>query len=229
MSCYNCGQSGNGIILFWGWWQIIKERFKPKIIIYDINPNFDLYISEDNHKYLGWIRSEYEKEYIKKIFEDIDPTEKYKQLSFMYRYNSKFLQCLTDFMHPLFELRPDGYEPLGGEMDIMKIKSNAPKDHVNYHVDRLKLTYLNAFVEDCERSGIKLLFVASPLWYGSKGEIYEPIKNICSLYDIRFVDYSNDKGFVHNNIMFKDGSHLNAYGANEFTKDICTFLIKYKQ
>ena len=26
MNCYNCGQDGNGIILFYGWWQIIKER-----------------------------------------------------------------------------------------------------------------------------------------------------------------------------------------------------------
>ena len=227
LSCYNCGQSGNGIILFWGWWQIIKERYKPKMIVYDISPNFDYYQIEDNHKYIGWLRNEYDHKYIKKIFEDVDPMERYKQISFMYRYNSKFLQCLTDYIHPLFQLRPDGYESLGGEMDRMKIKVDNKLDEVNYSIDKLKISYLNKFVDDCEKSGVKLIFVASPSWYGSKGENYEPIKNICSLYNLRFVDYSNGKGFVHNNKLFKDGNHLNSYGADEFTKDLCSYLINY--
>jgi len=229
MSCYNCGQSGNGIILFWGWWHIIKERYKPKIIIYDISPNFDYYQSEDNHKYLGWLRNEYEHEDIKKIFEDVDPTERYKQISFMYRYNSKFLQCLTDYVYPLLKLRPDGYEPLGGEMDRMKIKDEDQLDLVNYSIDKLKISYLHKFVDDCERSGIKLILVASPLWYRFKGENFVPIKHISSLHKITFVDYSNNKEFVHNNKLFKDGNHLNSYGADEFTKELCNYLVKYIQ
>ena len=44
MSCYNCGQDGNGIVLFYGWWQMIKERYQPKMIVYDVNPSFDLLI-----------------------------------------------------------------------------------------------------------------------------------------------------------------------------------------
>ena len=56
MSCYNCGQDGNGIILFYGWWQLMKERHTPKLVIYDINPGFDLLLGESNQKYLGWLR-----------------------------------------------------------------------------------------------------------------------------------------------------------------------------
>lgn len=29
MTCYNCGQNGNGIVLFYGMWQMIKERYQP--------------------------------------------------------------------------------------------------------------------------------------------------------------------------------------------------------
>ena len=51
MSCYNCGQDGNGIILDYGRLLMIKERHQPKTIIVDVNPSFDL-ILNDNHKYL---------------------------------------------------------------------------------------------------------------------------------------------------------------------------------
>ena len=49
MTCYNAGQDGNGIILFYGWWKLISQRYHPKLIIYDITTGFDLQ-KNDNHK-----------------------------------------------------------------------------------------------------------------------------------------------------------------------------------
>ena len=37
MSCFNAGQDGNGIILQYGRWKMISERYTPKLIIYDVN------------------------------------------------------------------------------------------------------------------------------------------------------------------------------------------------
>ena len=132
MSCYNCGQDGNGIVLFYGWWQILKNRHLPKMIIYDVNPSFDLLVGENNSKYLGWLRSEFENDDVKHIFEDIDPTEKYKMQSMMYRYNSKFLQNIIDYVHPFFKIKPNGYLPLEGKMDRMKVKvlSDEKKEYI---------------------------------------------------------------------------------------------------
>lgn len=164
MSCYNCGQDGNGIVLFYGWWQLMKDRHLPKLIIYDVNPDFDLFAG-DNIKYLGWLRSEYDNDNVKPIFEDIDPTEKYKMQSMMYRYNSKFLQNMIDFVHPIFQINPNGYLPLKGEMDRMKIKetSNEKKGCL---YDSLKLVYMEAFVKEVKEYDIHLIIVASPVWYG---------------------------------------------------------------
>lgn len=224
MSCYNCGQDGNGIVLFYGWWQMIKERYQPKMIIYDVNPGFDLLIGENNSKYLGWLRSEYDYEEVKKVFEDIDPTEKYKMISMMYRYNSKFLQNITDYIHPLFNISPNGFLPLEGEMDKMKIKDGSEDKEMSYAFDSQKLTYLEAFIKDTKKRGVQLIFVASPIWYGKSELAFEPLTDICKNNKIPFYDYSSDKNYVHNDRMFKDGSHLNAYGANEFTREICKIL-----
>ena len=35
LRCFNAGQDGNGIILQYGRWKMISERYSPKLIIYD--------------------------------------------------------------------------------------------------------------------------------------------------------------------------------------------------
>lgn len=216
MSCYNCGQDGNGIVLFYGWWQIMKNRHLPQMIIYDVNPNFDLLVGENNSKYLGWLRSEYDNDDVKQIFEDIDHTEKYKMQSMMYRYNSKFLQNMIDYVHPIFQISPNGYLPLKGEMDKMKVKER--KDKEEYSYDAKKITYLESFINDAKKRGIKLVFVASPVWYGKSDKQFEPLIELCHKHSVPFYNFSNEASFVNRNEMFKDGNHLNAIGADKFTK-----------
>lgn len=226
MNCYNCGQDGNGIILFYGWWQIIKERHMPKLVIYDVNPDFDLF-KGDNYKYLGWLKSEYDNERVKRIFEDIDPTEKFKMQSMMYRYNSKFLQYITDYFHPFYEISSNGYLPLNGKMNKMKIKENSFKDHIDSY-DFLKLTYLEDIVKDMNNRGVKIVFVASPIWYGINDAVFGPLQDICNKFKIPFYIFSNDKNFVHNDLMFIDGNHLNAFGADKFTSQMCSIIKETK-
>ena len=72
--------------------------------------------------------------------------------------------------------------------------------------------------------GVKIIFVASPTWYGSSSDTYWPIKEICHRRNIPFIDYSNDKKYIHQYQYFKDGVHLNAFGADEFTKDLVKIL-----
>lgn len=43
---------------------------------------------------------------------------------------------------------------------------------------------------------------------------------MCEKDNILFIDFSQKGKYVRNNELFKDGSHLNAIGADEFTKDL---------
>lgn len=218
LSCYNCGQDGNGILLFYGWWQIMKEHHKPKVIIYDITSAFDLHVGEDNHKYLGWLKESYERANVREIFAAVDKTEKVKMLSQMYRYNSKFQEIAADYIHPLHVVKENGFLPLQGEVDTMRIRKdiNTPAEMIQD--DPMKISYMNKFIDDAE--GVCLIFVASPKWYGSVTNEYSAIRSICEERGIPFMDYSNDPKYVHSNVYFKDGTHLNARGADEFTRDL---------
>lgn len=68
LTCYNSGQMGNGIILNYGRLRMVGERRKPKVIIYDLHPGFDLLVGDDDHRYLTWLKSHYEREGIADIF-----------------------------------------------------------------------------------------------------------------------------------------------------------------
>jgi hypothetical protein len=222
LSCYNCGDDGNGIILSYGRLTMAKERYQPKIIIQDVSTSFDL-LKNDNHKYLGWLKARYERTGIPEIFYDIDKTERYKMLCQMYRYNTKFLQNLFVYFTSISaDTGTKGFRPINAKFDPMKVsKGSKPKQ---FEFDPLKISYINKFIDLSK--GSQLFFVVSPMWYGMDTAKVAPLKNICQQHSIPFLDFSNDPKYVHRNEYFKDGTHLNARGADEFTKDLIIELRK---
>lgn len=222
LSCYNCGDDGSGIILSYGRLSMIKDRHQPRIIIQDVTPSFDL-IENDNHKYLGWLKAHYNKECVHPIFDDVDKTEKYKMMSYLYRYNSRFLQNLiTFFMGIANDEGVRGFRPMKGKIDKMKLREIDELIKDSYVFDSLKLSYIDKFINLVGKA--ELVFVVSPIWYGMDPRQLEPMKEICRKRGIEFIDFSNDPKYVHNDILFKDGTHLNANGADEFTKDLICYL-----
>lgn len=221
MTCYNTGQMGNGIILNYGRLRMIDERKKPKVVIYDITPNFDLFEGDDNHRYLTWLKQHYERNGIAEIFNSVDCTEKYKMMSQMYRYNSRIIELMTDYLHPISDSRANGFSPLKGEMDKTKIKIGGHKRKIAA-IDNVKMNYIIKLCDELE--GCSLYFVVSPNWYGMDSIMFKPIVDICQKRNIPFWDYSNNPKYVHRDEYFKDGSHMNARGADEFTKDLISNL-----
>lgn len=220
LSCYNCGQDGNGIVLSYGFWKLISKRYHPKMLIYEITPSHDLLKDHDNHRYLGILKPYYYHDGIPQIFEDVDPTEKYKMMSNLYRYNSKALNVFTNFLHPVSEVGYKGFLPVDKEMDLMKIsqKKDSSMREANYKFDPLKMEYFKNLID--EAGDTKLIFVVSPTWYGMDTNQFLPLVRLCQSKGVPLLDFSNSAKYVHNNKLFYDPGHLNLKGANEFTKDI---------
>ena len=146
-------------------------------------------------------------------------------IGILYRYNSKFQQIAADFVYPIYEIKAaNGFLPLNEELDTMRIKQNSTAPAQTPQLDQLKIAYLNKFID--ESDGVQLIFTVSPIWYGISTNQLTPIQDICQQHGIPFLDFSNDPKYVHNNKTFMDGAHLNAFGADEFTKDLATELRK---
>lgn len=214
MSCYNCGNDGNGIVLLYGRYRMIAERYTPKVILYDVCTSFDL-LAGDNHRYLDWLRPYYHREGIDSIFISVDRNERYKMLSSMYQYNSKILQLVSDNVAPMQE-DIKGYRPI---RKTMPYEPEAAEENHVYEYDSLKLHYLEQLIKECQGK-TRLIFFASPLYHASDAVVYEPLKKLCEKYDVPFWNYYTDGEFVNTKDYFSDTSHLNETGATAYTKRI---------
>lgn len=222
MQCYNCANDGMGIILFWNRFQLIKRRYIPKMIIYDVWADFDLRENVDVAMNLDALKLYYDYPEVKETFQEIDPMERYKMICRLYRYNGKILQILTDNLKPA---RTDilGWRPKYGFMNYEPIGDGY---YSKMKYDKLKLLYMQKLIEQCKKNKIKLIFMLSPFYKGVHNvtEIYAPLISLCKKYQIPFYNFSSDKNIANNKYYFVDSYHLNVEGATVYSKKISLYL-----
>lgn len=216
LNCYNCGQNGMGIILFYGRYKMITKRYIPKIIIYDVLSGFDIE-KNDNYSYLTWLKPYYDRDGIDSIFWSVEPNERYKMCSQMYRFNGKCLQIFFDNVKSR-ETDTEGYSPLYGMMNYEPTKT-----HFMYEEeDSLKMYYWNQFIKECIKNGTKLIFAMSPL-YNSCDSVerqYSAIYKLSKKYDIPILNHMKDKDIDGRREYFMDSYHMNNLGAEFYSKKI---------
>lgn len=227
VSCYNCGASGCGIILAYGRLLMLLERHTPHTIIYEITPDFDYIDKIDNHRYLAGLKLHYDRSGIDSIIWSVDPTERYKMLSGMYRHNTSSWRNLYYYLHkPSRNPEDKGFFPIDKKLDSLKMSQKRQSSHLEekYVYDSLKIQYLNKFID--KTKDVDLIFVVSPTWSGQDTLVLDTVRQICKNRGIPLWDYSNSSKYKYHQEYFYDGSHLNARGADEFTRDIIQVLRK---
>ena len=216
MSCYNGGQDGNGIIMQYGRWKMLSQHHIPKVIIYDVEPAFDLAI-DDNERYIDRLKPYSGDKEVKEYVAGLFPMERWKLTSQMYRYNYKFLEILSDCIRPSDV--NNGYKPLNKY--IREELINAPKaaPAKAMAVDETKYSHLCRLVEDVQANGSTIIFVSSPYWQSIATPDMSAIREIANKYGVTFLDYSGSN--IYNNPdWFADSMHLNDTGAIVFTGDV---------
>lgn len=219
LSCYNCGEDGMGIICSYGRFSLIKQRYQPKIVIYDIEVAYDI-LKDDNTRYLGFLRPYYDEKGIDSIFDKVSHTERYKMMSYLYRYNSRWLDMLAQFRSKSNAYAKDyKYAPLKGIMNYepSKYKFSSTED-----CDSLKLYYLEKFILDCQTQKTKIVFVISPVYGEKENHLLEPFVDICTKHNIPILDHFADIRFVNKKELFSDKMHLNETGATLFSEVIAS-------
>jgi hypothetical protein len=225
---YNAGYDGNGIILADGILQMVLERYKPSLIVYDVEPAFDIeeYINDKgNVRYISHLKPYYKHTCISSIIRDISYEEWCKVHSGMLRYNTNIVPLTID----IFEDRGvenKGFSPIDGEMKADPVYTLDEDNPIS--VNSVKIRYFNDLIDICKDKKIKLIMIASPR-YGSKSmESIEIAKGICEEKGIQFIDYYNDDSFMHHKEWFKEPMHLNRIGARQFSRQLVEIFQKIK-
>lgn len=213
LSAYNCGVDGNGILLAYCFLNnIISEGKAPQVVIYDFFPEYDLYDNGDHQKALTRIKPFYDIDGMKEIIDDLSENEYIKLHLGTYRYNSEFIQMLSDAVAPK-QVVVKGYKPMQGTMATDFVKADNGTKPV---IDPVKVKYLNKFIELCSRHSITLVFVTSPVFNGSNGDNLKLLR----LYggnDLSLIEMSDHPRFLHNKDLFVDTQHMNSAGAELFS------------
>ena len=224
LDVYNAGYDGNGIVLAYGLLEMMLERYQPKLILFDVEPAFDInvYKNDNNNKrYISRIKPYYKNHKVGEIIKDVSVLEWYKVHSGLLRYNSKFFTMAFDnFIKRSMPL--SGYNPLIGiyNDNIEDSKSQIAK------IDTFKLKYMEKLISMAKTNEIPLVVVASPK-YGTKSSVgLLPVIDLCKMHNVRFFDFYADKTFMQHKEWFKDPMHLNHDGARIFTKDIAEEIKK---
>lgn len=222
MSCFNAGQDGNGIILQYGRWKMLSERYTPKLIIYDITSAFDVEVN-DNMAYVDRLKPFCGELTVKDYVSGVSPMERFKTLSSMYCYNYKFIEMAFDYLRKGDYKSSRGYIPLNGHIRKEIVGKAEPDKRHSIEMDSVKLFYLERLVKEAREKGAQVLLVVSPSWKGGNltADAYAIIKTMAEEYRFQFVEYI-DSEMCNNPDNFEDSSHLNDKGARVFTCDLLT-------
>lgn len=216
MSCYNCGEDGMGIFLMRVRYQAIRERFKPKIVIYEVLPEYDLLGDIDNSRYLKFLRPYCDKSIMRSVIDDVSATEGIKLYSEMYRYNSVFVDIIAQSVSKSTSTAKEySYSPLWTQMNNNPGKETGLERSTTF--DSVKIAYLEDIILQCERDGTLLFFTASPKYASFSDEEFKPLKDLCLVYHVPFINHYCDSNYCGNLTYFADASHLNIKGAESFT------------
>ncbi len=212
---YNCGIDGNGIVLAYSFLNnIIENGGRPRMIVYDFFPSFDLYGNADRARALNFLRPVYNRSGIREIIDDIDPNEYVKLNLASYRFNSIFIQILSDAVAPQQSVAK-GYKPLQGT-----IKSEfKPVEKPATEIDSINVKYFKKFVALADEYNIELVFVTSPSFheYKSADGYAKELRGLMGDREYLYSTFQNDTAFTGHNELFDDPAHLNHVGAEKFT------------
>lgn len=216
LDVYNAGYDGNGVVLAYGLLSMMLERYSPRLVIFDVEPAFDInvYENDNGHKrYLKYLKPYYRNENVRGVFRDVSEEEWYKVHSGLIRYNSSLVSMLSDCMRTKEDDLMKGYDPLEG------IYTNEPdkKDAQAAEIDSFKLEYVEKMIQTAQSKHVSIVFVGSPKYGSSSSDALKSVKDICALYHIPFLDYYCDNTFMQHKEWFKEPMHLNREGAKMFS------------
>jgi len=217
MTCYNAGDDGMGIILFYPRYKMIQARYNPKVVVYDVEPTFDLLDKEDNSKYLGFLRLSPRNAATDSVIYAVSPVERLFMLSDLYRYNSKFLNIIAQYKSSETQTARDyTYSPLKKTLAF----EPGPEPDWQLHPDSLKLFYLEKLINECKAHGTKLIFCTSPVYKETSEAYLAEAKRLSQKYQIPLLNHYCDTAYTLHRDLFADRIHLNEKGAQKYSKMI---------
>lgn len=220
LSVYNCGREGSGIYYHYGVLLATLERYKPKVIMLDLDYRdfyqhegiFGLDILEEHNPFYHKISKEFDSLLVLKGFK-----EEIKLQSNLYRYNSKSFKMITSYFAG-GRGNVDGFRSKNGilKKEILPLKAD------NLILDYNKIETIKKFITKAKENNIKIILTVSPYFIKTPKDLYKPVEKLAIENNIEIINHLQDTLFIKDASLFNDILHLNLKGATVFSKKIAS-------
>lgn len=227
VTAYNCGQDGcfflyqNCII------NMLLDRYRPKMIIWDIQPGSFMNHNAREYQNIRYLSPYYPQSVWAKRYIDSESKKMpLRMQSRMFAYNSKALNYLFPLVMGSSKTE-NGYIPLPNDGYKYPEKRKRVESEIQYSPNDEYLSLLSSTLERCKEEGVAVQLFISPEYN------YESDAYIGAVVDITRVSF--DKGFpcynyhslaANDSTMFKDASHLNDKGAKIYTAKVVQDMVQ---
>lgn len=218
LTCYNAGYDGNGIILAYAILSMIDDNRLPKLVVYDVKQQFDIYhYNEDGDytRYFQKVKKFIDEPVVADIVKSISKDDVIKLHSGLVRYNGDLLFTISGFLRCGTKNNNMGYEPLVGQISE---NTEADKDYSS-QVDSLKMGYFRKFIQHTKEKGVELVVVLSPEYRTPFSANFQPVRELCDKEGIQVIDCFEEQ-IYQNAVFFADHCHLNENGARLFSENM---------
>jgi hypothetical protein len=235
MSCYNGGQDGgHSVLLPYAQIEVILNRYSPKMIIIEIDPNDLIFRAEEYDKLAILLPYYYLYPEIRPLILMRSPFERFKLVSGIYPYNSNLINLIryNTNTYSKHMVNFKGYVPITeGVLNKTMLKNVSQSGNIQIPLDTNKIIAIRDIINLCNSKKIRLIFVNSPEFYFKNdlqvGNSYsaEQFFNIIRAEHIPYLDYSHDPTFVGHMELFADRRHLNEKGSTLFSIEIAQNIL----
>lgn len=231
LTAFNAGMDGQDFlyaVMLFDLWQ--RSNSPPKAVMLNIDP--DSFEKSDEELQRAGIFSFYydDSPLVRQILNQRSQFERLKFLSRSYRANGKVFAILKNlFAHSAPDF--DGFEPLSGCLSPQTGGARRESIPTLAEFWSLKVKCFKRLADYCAQHGTRLVLVQSPR-YREDPRAHDAWVNVLSQFlasypDVEFVDLStcaHPDVFRDKAELFKDGSHLNAHGAEIFSTMLAAAL-----
>lgn len=212
MSFCSCAQEKGGILMMYGRYKLIRQRYTPRVVLYDVERDYDL-LDEDCERYLMPLRYYYDRPGIDSLFAAVSPRQRLLMLSQCYRYSEDPVQVIGDQIRPNHE-HHKGYSPRPWGMNP---KRAVPDTVVSADYSELKLDYLERFLAESSAES-KVVLLISPGYGASSDSVFEPVKQLARRHGLPLINHYCDTAFTLHPEFYYDPIHLNSRGADRYSR-----------
>ena len=192
--------------------EIIIERYRPKLVIYDISED---QLCDSHLKDIEFSSPFYWKDTIvRRYLDEIGLKERLLMKSSLYRYNGKLFRIVSSICSP--EASNDGYKPLRGTAeDLTEFDKEGETTKPASELDSYTLNNFENVLKKYSSVKVPLVIVSSPIFRPNDNN--KRLAALCEKYGIPFIDFYDTPYFNDRPELFYDAKHLNDKGAPVFT------------